>query len=116
MFRTSAKFLVAGCLYLLAGLAQSAPAAKYPALLLGAKSIPSQYSEEAIDFEIEVEVAANGAQKTLRISGQDGMKILLWPGEYYRVTEYSSDSASLDYLSPQEKQDLFMKRSRKKRK
>ncbi|KQZ32664.1 hypothetical protein [Duganella sp. Root1480D1] len=116
MFRTSAKLLLAAGLYSLACLAQSAPVANYPAFLLEARAIPTQYSEEAVDFEIVVETGAAGDQKTLRMSGQDGMKILLWPGNYYRVMEYGGDSASLEFLSPQEEQDLLMKQSKKKRK
>lgn len=116
MPRAHAKFLLAGGIYSLAILAQSAPRVTYPALLVEANVVPSQYSEQAIDFEIVVEVASSGDHKKLRLSGDEGTKILLWPGDYYRVTEFSGESASMEYLSPQEKQDLFLKQSKKKRK
>jgi len=115
MPRTSVKLLLSGWLYLLAFLAHSAPATKYPAKLVEAKTVSSPTQEQFVDFEIVVELASDGAQKTLRLRGHDGMKILLWPGNYYSVIEYGSDGASLEYLSPQEEQDLYIKKSKKKR-
>ena len=84
-------------------------------MLLEAKAVPSPSQEQFVDFEIVVELPSDGEQKTFRLSGHEGTKILLWPGEYYRVTEHGIDSASLEYLDPQEKQDLFLKQSKKKR-
>jgi hypothetical protein len=115
MYRANVNFLLAAGLYSLALLAQSAPA-RYPGLLVEAKVVQSNYSEQAIDFEVVVQAAPDGDHKTLRLSGDDGTKILLWPGDYYRVIEYGGDSASLEYLSPQEIQNLFLRQSKKKRK
>jgi hypothetical protein len=115
MHRASVNFLLAAGLYSLALLAHSA-SVSYPGLLVEAKVVQSNYSERAIDFEVVVQAVPDGDHKTLRLSGDDGTKILLWPGEYYRVIEYGGESASLESLSPQEIQNLFLRQSKKKRK
>ncbi len=77
--------------------------------------VPSPIWEHGIEFEVVVEVAPSGEHKTLRLSGDDGMRIALYPGDYYSVSEYRGGSASLDYLSFAER-EAFSKPTKKKAK
>lgn len=114
MSLATVKFLLAAGLCSFALVSQAAPNKKYPAMLVEANVVAAQYSEQAIAFEVVVEVASDGEHKTLQLSGQAGMQVGLWPGEYYRVTEFGFDGARLEWLTPQEKMDLFLKRPKKK--
>lgn len=115
MSLATVKFLLAAGLCSLVLVSQAAPNKKYPALLLEANVVPAQYSEQAIAFEVVVEAASDGEHKTLQLSGQDGLQVGLWPGEYYRVTEFGVDRANLEFLTPQEKMELFAWQSKKKK-
>ena len=83
-------------------------------MLVEAKVVASSLQEQFIDFEIVVEAASSGVQETLRLSGHEGSKILLWPGEYYRVIKYGIGSATLEYLSPEETRNLFSMKPKRK--
>jgi hypothetical protein len=110
-----AKHLIAGCLVLITAVAHSEPTRKYLAILNEAQVIPSSRREYSVGFEVVMDLqTSQGVQKKFRISGSD--QIVLWPGEYYRVTDYGDGSAHLDYPDPGEVANLSFRQMKKKAK
>jgi hypothetical protein len=110
-----AKHLGAACLVVVTAVAHSEPTRNFPAILNEAQVLPSPFLEHSIEFEVVMDLLTpQGGQKTFRISGFD--QIVLWPGEYYRVTDYGGGRARLDYLNPGERGGPVTRQMKKKAK